>query len=558
MSQRINTELLSARREHVLQSYNSAVATNRHNFLKGMYKATSEYIYPNQIEDAHNVANLFYQMKRNIISITKKTKVGADGFMIEVIKLLATHPDDDFIINEDNVRILTGMSNVTWQNDMTEKSPTFLKDKIFHHGKLSKADLKGITNGLIIIDEIDSGDKESQVLHKTLKESGILDVIYIKEKNIKIIIISASIIKELYDTYRWGDLHQSYKLIIPSSYIGHYDFLKMKIIQEFYNINTKENAEKYIQEDVLDYYRQPCMCMMCNPEQNNQKKDFRVHIVRVNGKSVNMVHNACIKFGVNFINHTSTDRLSEEDIELLFGKTPLTQHHMIGIKGLWRRATLIPDCWKKRIGSTHELYTNKVDNNVQNQGLPGRMTGYWRPAIENGHKIGPYRTSMKAIQEIEDVHIDPFGKNTYQTAGFKKDKKGKVSSQPTLLSAKNIENLTPTDLPVFRQKGSAPIISFTITEEEESHFENKSEVLKIFMKYDLESYNIYKLYKVRCWRIDSPDKWEKYGNAIIKQNAYSTTTCIRESEKTTNVLMIYLDPEEHKIYISPWNGEETK
>ena len=74
------------------------------------------------------------------------------------------------------------------------------------------------------------------------------------------------------------------------------------------------------------------------------------------------------------------------------------------------------------------------------------MSGYWRDIIVGGHKTGPHRTSIKAIEEYEKIYEDPFGINSYQTAGFKK-KNGKVSAEPTMLSAKNIKNLEEIKLP---------------------------------------------------------------------------------------------------------------
>ena len=422
--------ILSARREDVLQSYNSAKATNNRLFLEGHDKATAEYIYPNQKEDANNIVDKFYKNKRRVISIQKKTKVGADGLMIEIAKLLTSHIDDSFIVNIDNVRIITGMSNAGWEKDMIDKAPSCFKDKIFHHGKLSKADLMSINNGLIIIDEIDSGDKEYQVLHTTLKEAGVLDVRHMEEHNNRFVFISATMIKELYDLYRWGELHELYKMTIPVPYFGHSDFLDKGIVKEFYSLNSDENAEKWVQDDIINYYG----------------TDYRVHLVRVNTKTVNIVHNACIRKGVAFRNHTSEERLSQDEIYEFF-KEPLTQHIVLGIKGFFRRANLIPNRWKLRIGATHELYTKTVDNNVQIQGLTGRMTGYWRSEIEGGHKTGPHRTSLKAIKEYEKTYLDPFGLNSYQTNGFKK-KGGRITkTHPTMLSSKHILNLEPIDLP---------------------------------------------------------------------------------------------------------------
>ena len=381
------------------------------------------------MEDAINIVDKFYKNKCQVVSIQKKTKVGADGLMIEAAKLLTTHIDDNFVVNPANVRIITGMSNAGWEKDMIDKAPNCFKDKIFHHGKLSKADLTSMRDGLIIIDEIDTGDKEYQVLHTTLKEAGVLNVNHMKEHNNKFIFISATMIKELYDLYRWGELHELYKMTIPTLYFGHKDFLDRGIVKEFYSLSLNEKAEEWVQEDILDQYGQ----------------DFRVNLVRVTAKTVNVVQNACIRKGVAFRNHTSTDRLSEDEIQEFF-KEPLTQHIVLGVKGFFRRANLIPNRWKLRIGATHELYTKVVDNNVQIQGLTGRMTGYWRSDIEGGHKTGPHRTSIKAIQEYEKTYLDPFGLNSYQTAGFKK-KKGKVSQDPTMLSPKHVANLEAVDLP---------------------------------------------------------------------------------------------------------------
>ena len=57
----MSIELISARREEVLQSYNSARATNHRLFIENNEKATSEYIFPNQMEDANKIVDMFYK-----------------------------------------------------------------------------------------------------------------------------------------------------------------------------------------------------------------------------------------------------------------------------------------------------------------------------------------------------------------------------------------------------------------------------------------------------------------------------------------------------------------
>jgi len=249
-----------------------------------------------------------------------------------------------------------------------------------------------------------------------------------KENNNRFVFISATMMRELYDLYQWGPIHTLYKMTIPASYIGHQDFLTRGMVQEFYPLSTKEESERWIREDILPY-----------------RTDFRVHLVRLDRKTVETVQNACIRIDVDFRIHTSTDRLSPEDIDEYFN-TPLKKHIVLGVKGFFRRANLIPNRWKLRIGATHELYTKKVDNNVQIQGLTGRMTGYWRELLDAGHRTGPHRTSIQSIEEYEQSYLDPFGLNSYQTTGFKK-KKGRVSSVPTMLHPKHIVNLEAVALP---------------------------------------------------------------------------------------------------------------
>ena len=532
-----STELISARREEVFHAYQSANARNHRLFLEGDDTATAEYIYQNQIEDANNIVEMFYKNKSRVISIQKKTKVGADGLMIEIAKLLTTHIDDKFVVNPGNVRILTGMSNAGWEKDMIDKAPACFKEKIFHHGKLSRAELQNISNGLFIIDEIDAGTKEYQVLHRTLKDAGILDVKRMEEHNNRFVFISATMIKQLYDLYHWGKLHELYKMTIPTSYIGHEDLLEKGLIKEFYSLNSKENAVKWVKEDII----------------TNYGNDFRVSIVRVTKKTVDVVQDACIHNGVAFRNHTSTERLTKDEIKELF-KEPLTRHIVLAVKGFFRRANLIPNRWKLRIGATHELYTKGVDYNVEIQGLPGRMTGYWRADIEGGHKTGPHRTSIKAIEEYEKIYLDPFGTNSYQTAGFNK-KNGKVlSAAPSMLSPKHILNLEAINLPIIRKKGQSGIIIFDITDEEKSKFGDSNAVLDIIGKYNKEAYMKYNKYEPHCWRMDTPDKCVKWGlNSMSEPDAYSSETNIRD--KTKDTLMVYLH--ESRLIISAWNGSET-
>ena len=236
--------LIELKRDQVQKSYTLAEIDNRIRYVKGDPKATSEFIYSNQREDALHVVSTFYESNCRVVSIQKKTKVGADGLMLEIIRLMSTHPDPEFMVDIDNTMVMTGMSNVSWEKDMIYKSPTCIKDRIYHHGKLKKADLSNLKNSLIIIDEIDTGDKEFQVLHNVLRGAGVLDIEHMIRNNNRFVLISATMNRELYDLYRWGDYHKLNTMTIPEGYIGHGEFLEKGIIKEFYQLNRSNNAER--------------------------------------------------------------------------------------------------------------------------------------------------------------------------------------------------------------------------------------------------------------------------------------------------------------------------
>lgn len=376
-------------REIVRCDYESASNKNLELYLSGNNKATDEYIYPNQKNDALQIINIFYTSNIRAISIIKRTKVGMDGLMIQIAYNISTHNDDNFMIHRNNIFMITGMSNLSWEEDMKYKIPNCFRENVFHHGKLQKLKekLNGINNALIINDEIDTGDKEDQKLHQVLKDSGILNIDYMEKNNIKFIFVSATMISELKELYKWGDKHKSYKMTIPYNYISHGDFLNYGIIKEFYNLNSEKNAKKWIYEDII----------------NNYDNDYRVHIIRCDNTNNIIIENVCKELNITFYNHTSTNRITYEKLNEIFSN--LNNHTVIAVKGFYRRANLIPNNWKLKIGAIHERYCKKFDTNVQIQGLVGRMTGYWKNYILQGYKTGPYRTSIESVKQYEQFYL---------------------------------------------------------------------------------------------------------------------------------------------------------
>ena len=455
-------EKLELNNKIVINDYQSATKKNIESFLNGNVKATSEYIYDNQKFDAISIINTFYEKSIRVISIVKRTKVGMDGLMIEIAKNITTHPDNNFLIHRDNIFFITAMNNLSWEDDMKDKIPSCFKENVFHHGKLQKLKKKlyKIKNALIINDEIDTGDKENQKLHKLLHESSILDIKYMEENNIYFVFVSATMINELRELYKWGDKHHIHYMTIPDSYIGHKKFLDLGIIQEFYPITNTTQAERWIKEDIIDNYGD----------------DYRVHIIRTDEKYKDYISNACLKFNIDFRNHTSEQRIIEDDLIHIFNN--IQNHLVIAVKGFYRRANLIPNEWKLKIGATHERYSKNYDTNVQVQGLPGRMSGYWKDIILNGHKTGPHRTSIQAIKEYEEFYENPLADIKYSS------NKTKIS----FVHPRNIKHLEMKNDLNLNNKLNEPIIRKFVSQDEIKKYYN-SELKPLLIKYENKNEN---------------------------------------------------------------------
>jgi hypothetical protein len=175
---------------------------------------------------------------------------------------------------------------------------------------------------------------------------------------------------------------------------------------------------------------------------------------------------------------------------------------------------------------------------------------------EEGHHIRLY-ADERLIRYVIDDDFDEYsksgGKAPTRTKKFELLVDGvrttTLVSTPASMYGSNLDR-------AVHQKGSTHIIKFEITDEEKSTFESDN-MLNILRNHNEDAYIKYKSYEPHCWNIDTDSKCEKYGlNAMIKKDAYSSETNIRDKDKTKNVLMIYLH--ENTLIFSAWNGEETK
>lgn len=539
-----DSSMYDLNRELVENSYNVAKVTNSINFKNGDVKATEQYIFDNQKKDAINITELLKKFR--VISIIKRTKCGMDGLMIEIAKNVSTQEDNKQIILAEDIFFITGMSNISWEIDMKKKIPSCFKDNVYHHGKLNKqvkTKLSNTRKALIIIDEIDVGDKIKQRLFNILNFCKLMDINDIISKNIKFIFVSATMEKEVFDLVNWGEYHTAYIMTVPSNYIGHGDFLERKIIQEYYEVKDEKSVNKWIQEDILNEYKQ----------------DYRVHIIRTEEKNSDIIRRSCLIKNITFIKHNSDNRISENTLKEIFEST-INNHIILAIKGFFRRANLIPNLWKKKIGAIMEYCSVTSDINTQIQGLPGRMTGYWKDIIDGGHKTGPYRTSVEAIKNYEKWIKDPLVKVN------------KFNNNKLLLTHISLHNITiekndekEHKIIDYKKNYRIPIYIPNLSREEKIFDKkclnnSKIQCIKNILKQNSKYSSILKYIEnkdVKCVQITTPDSDNSIKKHIksLKQKISNKEPCsidINGKNKEINNWQCFVDKENYGIIILPY------
>jgi hypothetical protein len=451
-------------------------------------------------------------------------------------KKITTHPDNDFVIHRNNVFFITGMSNKSWENDMKDKIPNCFSGNVFHHGKLRKLErrLKNLKNAIIINDEIDTGDIKDQRLHKILRDSEIFDIKYMEENNIRFVFVSATMYNENRDLNKWGDKHYTYRMTIPDTYIGHKEFLERKIIEEYYRIEDDKTADKWIKEDIIQKYG----------------NDYRVHLIRIDKNNVDYIEKACSDNKINFKNHHSDDRIEHKELSDIFDN--IENHTVIAVKGFYRRANLIPNNWKKKIGTVHERYTQKFDVNVQIQGLVGRMCGYWKQVIENGHLTGPYRTSVEAMKQYETWYNNPNDENKYKT-----------SRRETFVNCKNVKHMEYTDDTNIKDKNKRiPIIIELKEDDAIFRIKNKSreqrihQILQNDEKY-VKLLNFINSENCKCTQITMPIKdgsYERHIDDVVRASEQNSPFSIdvKNNNKDKVHWQVFIDNRKYRLCLVLW------
>ena len=317
-------------------------------------------MFPNQISFAKKIADTFLDIKIRSILAVALTQSGKTGTMLSLIDQ----------VPHQHVFIITGLSSVEWMEQTRKRFPKHLHASIFHRNLLPSfvKKVKGLTNVLILIDENQIAFKEHQTIHNSFVSAGIMDIVDIISKNIRIVHFTATP-SNTYD-FAHHDFSKVVRMDQDSHYVSAFDLLDQDRILPYKDLCGLLPDKDYSEVS----WKDPSSWIPVNPtvfDHIMEIKPFllepKYHIIRT---SHTFHHDVTI---LNFMRvFPDAEFMTDMDLDTLLAVKPL-KHTFLFIKEKLRCAKTLQ---KDHLGVLYERITRKPVMNTILQGLVGRLTGY--------------------------------------------------------------------------------------------------------------------------------------------------------------------------------------
>lgn len=308
------------------------------------------------------------------------------------------------------------MSDNDWADQFKKSVLPAFRENIFHRQNLikQKEKLRGLKDGLIILDECHIASGSKMTIAKTLKETGILNLDVLQLRNIKMLDISATPDAVLHDYEKWGDKCVIVKIKPGPLYKGFEVMKQEKRIIDSPNLEDIEDYRKLLKELDERY-------------ENTTKKYFPFRLL--DSSKINILESVCEEFDWDYKNHNSDERIVEID-EMM--ENPPENHTIIFIKGFWRASKRIS---MKHIGATYEQIPKQRDVSVTAQALTARFCDnyeYLGDQLDVNLRPLHYCDKEAIEQYINWFNNDcKFSESKYSSSRVSSNGNGKVKAKPT-------------------------------------------------------------------------------------------------------------------------------
>ena len=415
-AEQIRLEDLEQQREQINMEYKHCV--------RKLARTNKQLVYPNQKEAVFEIIEHFSTGKY-AVCLLAQPGVGKTGVALELGYRVATHPDDEHIIQKENIHTHCGMNDVEWKEQYARNMLPSLSLNIAHRSiiKNFSRKLHDLENGLIITDECHIASGKGMSQSKVLKEAGLLNIDNLAHKKNKLCDISATPEGILEDIKKWGDKAAIVILKPGPIYKGFQVMMDEQRIRDAPELTTEADVANFLNIFDSRYAGHP-------------KRFFPMR--GLTGDVLDNIRTVAIRMGWKVIQHDSVDTIPNVD-ELM--STSPDKHTIISIKEYWRASKRLK---RTHIGGTYEKAPKKRNTSVTAQGLTARQCdnfeyeGEWlNPDLRPLHFC-----DLPAIEEYLEWFNNggDYAISTYTSVNIK-SKDGRVKSRQTLLHSSNVEGL---------------------------------------------------------------------------------------------------------------------
>jgi hypothetical protein len=381
-------------------------------------------VYDNQKEAACECLGHFDTGKL-LVMLVAQPGTGKTGTVLEVLKLLTIHPDDERCVDAKNIHIISGMDDTEWTKQFRAKMLPSFRDNIHHRSTLNrhKDDLASITNGILITDECHVASEKNMTVSKVLRAAALNNCNVVRSRHVRLFDISATPESVGWDIESWGDKAAVVRLLPGPSYKGFQVMLNEERIKQapsFTNYDTVKEWFQFFQDRYKD----------------SSKKFFPIRVQKL--EWMGNIRRAIAEFGWFEIRHDSESRV--HDIDRVMSSSP-SNHTIIFIKGFWRASKRLV---RTHVGGSYEYVPNTRNVTTASQGLIGRFCDNFE---YEGDEINPQlrpvhfgdKESIEAYVQWFNEGCD-FRKVDYSSTRIKSFN-GHVKAKSSKIHASNMINL---------------------------------------------------------------------------------------------------------------------
>jgi hypothetical protein len=319
-------------------------------------------IFENQDEFGDRISKRFEDKSIIMVLAIAPTQSGKTGSMIASAMKMC----ESSYIQQDmkNVYVITGFSSRDWVNQTKNRFPHGLDENVYHRNTLDKFvdEVKDKRDLFIMIDEVQYACMPNQSLYKTFEKCGWISIKNMEEKNIKILVVSATPDGIRSDLGSWSKGVVTEFMTPIDTYVSIeklYREGRVKPYKDLYDEN-EDYAKENINELLIEISKIEDPKYHILRTKNSKAHEYIMNKIKIQNTHEKFVPGLEIKSEMNV------------NMDKLFDSKP-TNHTIVCIKEKLRCAKTLP---KDHLGIVYERHTNTVNDSAIIQGLAGRMTGY--------------------------------------------------------------------------------------------------------------------------------------------------------------------------------------